>query len=262
MNLLGWRILMLSIAFIKCKIYKNIFIITLIYLYGYLIIGCGIIKSMDNYTSENKFNHSSTSMNILSASKLVHDYPKSGRAHFMLGVAYYHKHQYNKAIDELNISKALQQNEACYYYLGYSYESINDYDNAIKSFNMLINIYKQNLGSTYEELGIAEFNKGDITQSRKYYKIGLAYNPHNGNAYYSLGIFAAYKNKLTFAENYFKKAIIFANSDPEVGRDYSALGKLYEQEKRYNKAISSYKKALSADPGNDNAKKGLLRLKI
>lgn len=126
---------------------------------------------------------------------------------------------------------------------------------------MLINLYKQNLGSTYEELSIAEFYKGNMSSSQKYYKMGLICNPSNGNAYFRLGIIAMNENKLSLAENYFKKAIENANSDPEAGRDYAALGKLYEQEMLYNKAVSAYEKALSADPGNDNAEKGLKNIK-
>ena len=252
---------MLDIVINYNKKYMISMLIIILYIALYSITGCGIIKSIHNYISQNKLNPNSTSMDILSASKLVHDYPKSGRAHFMLGVAYYHKHKYSKAIEELKISESLQQNEACLYYLGYSYESIKDYDNATKAFNMLINLYKTNLGSTYEELSIAEFYKGNMSSSQKYYKIGLIYNPSDGNAYFRLGIIAMNENKLSLAENYFKKAIKNANSDPDAGRDYAALGKLYEQEMLYNKAVSAYQKALTADSGNDNAKKGLIRLK-
>lgn len=100
---------MLDIVIKYNKKYMIFMLIIILYIALYSITGCGIIKSIHNYLSQNKLNPNSTSMDILSASKLVNDYPKSGRAHFMLGVAYYHKHKYSKAIEELKISESLQK---------------------------------------------------------------------------------------------------------------------------------------------------------
>lgn len=141
------------------------------------------------------------------------------------------------------------QDAYTYFKMGYVYQDMKDYAQAIKAYKMSLDLDKDNyevfynLGNTYEE-------SGQLQEALDAYKKVVALRPqfadvylNMGIAYNQLGLYAdAEKSFLKAAEVPAKKADAFFN-----------LGYVYEVQGKKDQALEAYGKAVVADPNHAEA---------
>ncbi len=71
------------------------------------------------------------------------------------------------------------------------------------------------------------------------------------NFTYNHAVISIQKNDKNTAEQYLKSSITYGNNSPDV---YFELGKIYQQQGKYDQALADVRKALSLDKGNDIVK--------
>jgi tetratricopeptide (TPR) repeat protein len=155
---------------------------------------------------------------------------------------------YNSARE--NLIKVLSINDKIpeiYFYLGKIYEETGNISLAI------VNYKKTNELSPKTDIivhvGYLYSEKNDFDKAIKYFDIAIKKEPKNPKPYFIKGIVYSKKKNYPLAEKYIKKAIEINESDTY----YFYLAMIQEKHKKLNDAIDSLKKAIRVNSKNARA---------
>ncbi len=103
----------------------------------------------------------------------------------------------------------------------------------------------QNDALTWNKLGIAFHQMGNLPQAKKHYEKASKLNPKYAEALNNLGTIAYAQKNYRRATSFYKRAIELA---PQSASMYSNLGTAHFARKKYEDAAMCYQKALELDP--------------
>src|SRR5260221_521196 len=220
---------------------------------------------------------------LLETAKNLH--PNDIEVYLTIGSVYSLKgnHKDAIAIYEEALEFADETQDELYYNIGLSYQSMEDYDNAIVSYKKSIEVNISHDGSLYE-LAFCLDIIGQLENSLAYYKKFIDEDPYSTAAWYNLGIVCnklerfdeavdAYEFALAIDENFasarfnmgnslmnlekytealeeFKKTIEIEGPSPEV---YCCIGAAYESLEHYDLGLKYFQKSTKLDPLYDEA---------
>jgi tetratricopeptide (TPR) repeat protein len=160
----------------------------------------------------------------------------------LLGNNYFYKQNYDKAVKTFNLYiESTPGKPEGYFNLGLTYQKLNDNDNTIKYFLLAYNAdgkfipVVSNLASYY-------YDRKKYDDSLVYYRILVELDKANPDVYYKLGLLEMQKEEYEISRDSFNKAIELDQKNPEY---YLSLAKVYA--KAFNnkaKTISYIEKAL------------------
>lgn len=159
-------------------------------------------------------------------SKVLKDYPRSKKAHFLLGDAYFKKGDLEKA--SFHYAKVLEEKRE-------KNEEISTHRTVVHS-----------------NLGLISMEKEDYLQAIKHFEEGLKINPDSPLLHNNLGIayFRLEKKEKAIAE--FEKAI---KIDPYFENSYFNLSKVYLSQGKYPESVKTLERLRLVDPENLMLKK-------
>lgn len=148
-------------------------------------------------------------------------------------------------IRELNRNIKINPNPRAYFLLGFAYNGIGEFDNAVKSMNKVFD-YKEAVSlfsSAHSEIGLSYLKKGDIKEALAHYKKAIKY-VYDPDTLYNIGVVYLQMNDYKNAVYYLKKAITIKDNHLPA---YMALIGIYRKlgyedefeaiEKRYRQKI-------------------------
>jgi tetratricopeptide (TPR) repeat protein len=200
---------------------------------------------------------------VEAATALVKKQPKSPKAHYELGRAYYKQRLYDHAIPAYQEAVRLEPKAPLPYFgLGYSYNAAGNPQQACQVFQQLVrlNLPSDDRSSAYLSLGNSYWDLKQLKKAEQAYQVSLRYDAHQDQAWYGLGLLAALRNRLDEARRYFLAAKRDADTERSLSAACAALGKLAEQQGDIATAVVEYRAALQADKSNERALEGLKRL--
>lgn len=127
--------------------------------------------------------------------------------------------------------------------LAMEYESIHDYQNAIKILSVILEHSPNNEAAIYEIAYCFE-RIGNFDQCIEFYNKYIDNNPYSFTAWYNLGNIYFLKNNLEKALWAYDYAIII---NEDFSSAYFNLGNTYMQMAQYEKAIEAYRKCIDID---------------
>jgi len=135
--------------------------------------------------------------------------------------------------------------------LGISYYNITRTDEAIESLEKSISL-NPDQPTVKETLGTSFLNKGTEALSNKEFEAATAlfkkagdYSPNNGYIYYNLAESYLFTKNYASAEKALNQASRLMPQNADV---LQRLGLVYEKMKKWNQALSAYKKAQGMNP--------------
>jgi tetratricopeptide (TPR) repeat protein len=149
----------------------------------------------------------------------------------------------------------------------FAYNNKGLYDLAIADENQALVLNPDN-SNAYMNRGMAYYSKDLLDQAIADYDQSIARKPNAAAAYNNSGNAFTYNDRgLAYAhKGLFDKALAdYAQAmalAPRLLSPYNNRAALYEKTGDRDKAIADYRTALSIDPGNDDAKSGLARLRV
>ena len=172
----------------------------------------------------------------------------------LLGSAYHHKKEYDKAIEayEKAVSINPKKDEA-YYNMGNAYDDKKEYDKAIEAYVKAVSINPKKDGA-YNNMGNAYSHKKEYDKAIEAYVKAVSINPKNDEAYYNMGNAYSHKKEYDKAIEAYVKAV---SINPKKDGAYYGMGIAYRHKKEYDKAIEAYEKAVSINPKKDDAYYGM-----
>lgn len=130
--------------------------------------------------------------------------------------------------------------------LALEYESIHDFNNAIKELKKLLKTSPENESAIYE-IAYCYERIGDFDKCIEYYTMYIENNPYSFTAWYNLG-------NIYFLKNNIEKALWAYDYSIIINEDFSSahfnMGNTYMQIGEFQKALVSYTKCLEID-GDD-----------
>ncbi len=105
-----------------------------------------------------------------------------------------------------------------------------------------VTIQQQKKADFHYKMGISSLKEGNFQMAYVHLQRALPLNPDNKDVLHGLGIVYLHFEKIKESEDYFLKAI---SIDPNFSEAHNNLGTLYMRTGQWEKAIKSFKKALS-----------------
>jgi len=174
-------------------------------------------------------------------------YPTYGVAYNNIGNSYFRTGVYDRAIEAQTEAIALEPNNAIFRdNRGLSYAGIGSYDLATADFAKAIAL-DPSYAKSYHNLGYVYHKKGLYRPAIEEYTKAIALDP--GNA-----VFRSNRGSAYAAIGDYERAIEDQTAaiavDPDLAAAYNARGTAYGLQGRYNEAIADFTRAISLDPGN------------
>jgi tetratricopeptide (TPR) repeat protein len=153
-----------------------------------------------------------------------------------------------KKIEEKDFRRAIelalqipeyQQDGSYFFDLGYIYDALEDYDNAILSFQKGL-LKQPDYNETWTNLGSAYYSKCDFKNAIKSYKKAIELKKDVHKAWYNLGNTYRQIGDIEKAIKSYQEAIELKNDDD---RSWYNLGVIFVERGQVEKAIESYQKA-------------------
>lgn len=174
-------------------------------------------------------------------------------AYYRLGWTYNELADYDKAIDKLSIAVGLKKDYAfALQELGYAYKKREKFTEALDYFNKAITI-KPDYAVAYKQLGDVYMKLKRDTEGVAAYEKAYSFNNKNESACFELGYWYNSKND-------FEKALLWltrANAIKSTVSTYNEIGFANYKLQKNDEAITAYKNALSINPVNGTAYKGM-----
>lgn len=169
-----------------------------------------------------------------------------------LGDIYYDKEDYATALPYYQ--KYLQDEEAdndYYYKAGWCSNDLEKYQQAIDYMNKYFPEESDDKAKKYAEIGYANYKLENGQAAINAYKKSLEEKPNYGTALRGLGdVYDELLKQYSDAINYYELAV---QKDPENSkRCYYNLGWLYNDEERYNDAVTILLKAIQYKPSDED----------
>ena len=203
--------------------------------------------------------------------------PSFGHAYYSLGLIYYDKKDYKKALDMF--LKAVRNKYAdadVYYSLGQSYKNLKQYPEALAAYDAAVKRYFNYPGVHYQ-IGLIHALQGNTDLARmelkreqsfnSYYRIPATIkvlemdaeqSPDNADTLFELGKLYAEMPSDKKAVDVFKRILARNPSYPEV---HYWLGMIYFRQGLLPEAEEEYIKELEANPAHALAQEALKRLR-
>ena len=161
------------------------------------------------------------------------------------------KRLYNEAIRVYeSIIKEHPYYSDAYFYLGYNHYKNGDIDSASKNFVKAREIYSDhknagvmlgNITKKFLNEGNKAYKNRDIGTAKEKYLTALKYDPNFAKSYYQLGVIEKASGNTKLAEEYLEKA---KELNPENHKIWFVLGNVCEIDRKIDRAIENYKKAI------------------
>lgn len=153
-----------------------------------------------------------------------------------------------KKIEEKDFRKAVElamqipeseQDEHYFFDLGYACDALEEYDNAISSFQKSIS-KRPDYNETWINMGSAYYSKGDFRSAIQSYQKAIELKKDVHRAWYNLGNTFRQIGEVENAIKSYQRAIDLKNDDD---RSWYNLGVIFAEKGQLGKAIESYQKA-------------------
>ncbi len=129
------------------------------------------------------------------AEELVAKYPYDERAHFILAGQYLGQQEYEKAIEELKQSIAINPSfSPAYNTLGYAYRPLGNNSEAEKAFKKYIELVPDD-PNPYDSYAELLMKTGRFDESIAQYRKALSIDPHFSNSYFAIASDLMYQGK-------------------------------------------------------------------
>ena len=171
---------------------------------------------------------------------VVRKNPNSPKVFNNLGIAYFEKGHYEKAIGMYQQAISLSPgNFFAYSNLGVAYAVTGRTDMAIESFSRAIAL-DPNSGVVHSNLGHALRKQGRFIEAVDVYLKAVILNPYSGTAFYGLGSAYAALGRLEDAFAAFRRSIELSPNNPEA---YRERGIVYAKKGEGRNALADFQKA-------------------
>jgi protein O-GlcNAc transferase len=165
------------------------------------------------------------------------------------GTAYYRMERFSEALNDLtNAIRINQSNWADFSMLGIAYFKLNRTDEAIQSLEKALSM-KPGENTTTDVLAKAYLKKGASALAGKQYSAAVqallkaeSYDPKNGYIYFNLAESYLFEGNYSDAEKALNQAVALIPENRDI---YERMGLVYEKQKKWDLALSAYKKAES-----------------
>lgn len=121
------------------------------------------------------------------------------------------------------------------------------YTNAVVWFNKLLDLGEKS-EFIHEKLSLSYAQNSDYKDAIYHRKEALKYSPYDANAMFVIGTYYQSLNDFEKAEDYITKSLLIR--DVALSDEYQRLGMVLNRQKKYEKAIKAYQKALREDPSD------------
>ncbi len=165
-------------------------------------------------------------------------------------------YQHSITLLEHDVEKAASWNS-----LGNLYRHMNDYENAVKAYQMADDLDPQNAGrrdqatlaysesnsqnvQVWTELGNLFFKSGSYTEAMQAYTKAVEIDPDSGWAQSNLAMAYVFQGKLKQAESLYLKSIELFTSDKDKVVSWNRLGNVYRKLNDVDRAAAAYENAL------------------
>ena len=180
---------------------------------------------------------------VVIVKSLIEHFPDELRYHTTLATLYLEGKRYRKGVPVVRASlRRFPKSDRLYFLLGALYERSGKFVLAERVLLKAIRLNPEN-DSALNYLGYMLADRGiRLREAISYIKRALAIEPANGSYLDSLGWAYFRQRKIELAKKYLEAA---SRKEPTSGEIKEHLGDLYLRLKRYQDALSNYKKALS-----------------
>ena len=105
--------------------------------------------------------------------------------------------------------------------------------------------------------GNRDFRSGKSTEAEVSYRKALQQDPHSVEATFNMGNSLYAQGKVKEASEAYEKAASMTDDKRQLARICHNLGNCYYQQKAYDKSVASYKRALKANPKDEDTRHNL-----
>jgi len=182
----------------------------------------------------------------------------SATAYYEKGNTYYEQGDYDRAIENYNMSVILNpQFLEAYFNRALCYYNKKNYDKAIEDYTHAVEIDADN-PLIYNNRGDAYYRKQDFEKAIADYDKAISLNPDYLKAHYNRGLaYACLQDYESAVQNFTRVTEI----DPNFSEAYNARGLAYEYMENFEEAEKDYNKALELNPEFGEAKDHLASIK-
>jgi tetratricopeptide (TPR) repeat protein len=185
--------------------------------------------------------------------KLVADYPKDERAHFLLGNAYFGRQQYEKAIAEYRGATEVAADFApAYNLLGYANRFLVRYDEAEKAFKKYIQLIPDD-PNPYDSYAELLMKMGRFDESIGQYRKALELNPQFSPSFTGIATNLMFQGKYDASRAEAKKLYEQARSDGDKRAAMFATTVTYIDEGKTDLALAELDKQYALGKGTNDA---------
>jgi len=173
--------------------------------------------------------------------------PRSTIAHNRLGLEFWNRGQYDRAI--VQFEQVLQldgENENAYNNLGSVYFSQERYEEAETQYSTAIAIVPEN-ALFHFNLGVVHERLDDSERAATAYHEALALNPRLASAYHNLGLLHSGMGRWGEAIFFFERVL---DIDPTSAAAHNRLGLIYLDLELFPQAIFEFEQAMQFDPAS------------
>jgi len=171
--------------------------------------------------------------------------PGNPSAHVALGLAYWGRNEYPRALEQFQRAVAVGPRSAeAHNWLGVALSEKSDLPGAVAQFRKAIELDPK-YGRAYTNLGSALATSGDYAEAVEVFKKALAFEPNNLGAHVNLGLALRGKGDLEAALPHLRKAV---EGDPANAAFRYELGQTLRQNGELPAAIAAFEKAIELDP--------------
>ncbi len=171
--------------------------------------------------------------------------PFSKEAWLEIGVIYFKKSEYKKALESYDFAITNDENYSdAYFNKGNTFAEMEKFGEAIKMYKHFLKLEKNENAMAYSYIGSCYKDMKDFKNAEKYYKKSLKIEGDLEEALFGMAYIKFLKSKFLESLFYMKRIINFNKKDT---RFYYFLGKIYIELKIFEEAFMSLKKTIKLD---------------
>jgi tetratricopeptide (TPR) repeat protein len=168
------------------------------------------------------------------------------------GSAYFRLNKFADAVNDLTSAIRVNQSDwVDFFMLGFCYLNLDRTDEAIQALEKALsmkpgqNTITDSLGKAYFKNGVAALSAKQYSSAAQWLMKAQQYDPNNGYIYYNLAETYLFEKRYPDAEKALTRSVELLPNSLEA---YARLGLVYEKQKKWDLALSAYKKADGISP--------------